>query len=256
MSVELNGNTSLPRSLAIIPAYNEAHSIEFVVMQIRQSQPDIDVIVIDDGSTDGTAAKVPDEVQLIRLPFNLGIGGAMQTGYRYAWVHGYEVAIQVDADGQHPPNEMGVIVSRLQQGDVDMVIGSRFLDTGTYEQSHSRMAGIHVLRTLLKLLTGKSFTDCTSGFRAVNRRVIESFSHWYPEDYPEPEVVLLLDRAGYRIVEVPVEMKQRASGKSSISFFWGLFYVIKVAMALLLDMVRDPWPASKERNISKDFKVE
>ena len=216
-------------------------------MQIRRSQPEIDVIVIDDGSTDGTAAKVPEEVKLIRLPFNLGIGGAMQTGYRYAWVHGYEVAIQVDADGQHPPDQVGALVRRLQQGDVDMVIGSRFLEAGTYEQSHSRMAGIRILRTLLKLLTGKNFTDCTSGFRAVNRRVIESFSHWYPEDYPEPEVVLLLNRAGYRLVEVPVAMKQRTSGKSSISFFWGLFYVIKVAMALLLDMIRHPWPSSKER---------
>ena len=126
-----------------------------------------------------------------------------------------------------------------------MVIGSRFLEPGGYEQTAARAAGIAVLRSLLKVLTGKTFTDCTSGFRAVNRRVIHAFSHWYPEDYPEPEVVLLLHRAGFRILDLPVTMRQRETGRTSIPLMRGVFYVIKVAVSLVLDMARDPWPKDK-----------
>lgn len=245
MTVSNTDHSPTPRCLIVVPAYNEAASISHVVEDLRKHVPDFDVLVIDDGSSDATAARVPDGAVVIRLPFNLGIGGAMQAGFRYAHAHGYDVAIQVDADGQHPSDQVASLVHRLGAGDADMVIGSRFLEPGGYAQSPSRMAGIRLLRTLLRLLTGKTFTDCTSGFRAVNSKVIGAFAHWYPDDYPEPEVVLLLDRAGYRIAEVPVQMRHRTAGQTSIPFLWGLFYVTKVAAALLLDMIRQPWPDDK-----------
>ncbi len=233
------------RHLVIIPAWNESQSIRHVVQSLRQLHPQIDIVVIDDGSTDNTARSVPPQAKVISLPFNLGIGGAMQTGYRYALMHGYDIAVQVDADGQHPPQELGKLLPPLLEGRCDMVVGSRFLQKGLYEQSPSRMVGIRLLNHLIRLLTGQTITDCTSGFRAVNRRVIAAFAYWYPDDYPEPEVVLLLRRAGFSIAEVPVRMDQRHAGRSSISFLRGLFYLVKVSVALILDTVRNPWP--KER---------
>lgn len=234
------------KRLIIVPAYNEVASIADVIEGLVQTIPDFDIIVIDDGSTDGTAAAVPEGADVIRLPFNLGIGGAMQTGYRYAAIHGYDLAIQVDGDGQHLPSEVLKIVGHLEKNNLDMVIGSRFIEPGSYKQSFTRMTGIYVLRGVLFALTaGKIITDCTSGFRAVNRNVINCFAHWYPDDYPEAEVVLLLIRSGFKLAEVPVEMAQRDSGKTSIPFWSGVFYTIKVAAALILDMIRYPWPNSK-----------
>lgn len=230
------------RCLAIVPAFNEEESIASVVEQIADHLPHFDVLVIDDGSIDGTAACVPRSARLIRLPFNMGIGSAMQTGYRFAHAHGYDVAVQVDADGQHPPSQVGKLVEALLADDVDMIVGSRFLTTIEYRQAISRMVGIHWLRKLVKFLTGQWITDPTSGFRAANARVIAAFAHWYPDDYPEPEVVLLLHRAGFTIKEVQVEMVHRQAGQTSIPLVRGLFYVIKVSLALILDMVRQPWP--------------
>jgi glycosyltransferase involved in cell wall biosynthesis len=233
------------RCLVIVPAFNERQSVGEVVRRLRRALPHYDVLVIDDGSTDDTVRQVPPETAVVSLPFNLGIGGAMQTGYRYAALHGYDVAVQVDGDGQHRPREVAKLVHRLQQGQVDFVLGSRFLGNTTYRQSFTRMTGIWVLRLLLRLLMQREITDCTSGFRAANRRVIRAFAHWYPEDYPEPEVILLLHRAGFRIEEMPVRMSQRRNGQSSINFFVGVFYVIKVTICLLLDMAREPWPSGK-----------
>jgi glycosyltransferase involved in cell wall biosynthesis len=232
------------RVLAIVPAYNEADSIEHVVKALREHLPTCDVVVVDDGSTDATSRQVPRDATLIRLPFNLGIGGAMQTGYRYAQLHNYDVAVQVDADGQHPPAEARRVIQELLDSDADLVIGSRFLDPEVkdYHQTASRMAGIQFLGGLIRLLTGKLVTDCTSGLRAANHRVIKAYASWYPDDYPEPEVVLLLHRAGFRIRELQVHMEQRSTGVSSISFWRGVFYVIKVSVSLLLDTIREPWP--------------
>lgn len=229
----------------IVPAWNESGSIAQVVLNIKRTHPDFDVVVIDDGSTDATLRAIPSEAIVVSLPFNLGIGGAMQAGYRYAAMHGYTVAIQVDADGQHPPSEIHKILEPLHNGTADMVVGSRFLGDTGYRQSPGRMAGIRILGLLIRLFTGQHYTDCTSGFRAVNREVLNAFAHWYPDDYPEPEVILLLNRGGYRVIEVPVNMSQRQAGRSSISLVRGLIYVIKVGVALCLDTIRNPWPKEK-----------
>jgi hypothetical protein len=241
MKRESVGNLKFMRGLAIVPAFNEAASVAAVVADLRQSVPEFDVLVIDDGSTDGTAEAVPPEAAVISLPFNLGIGGAMQTGYRYAAAHGYDVAVQVDGDGQHPAREVPRLLQHLIDEEADLVIGSRFLEPGSYRQSASRAAGAGMLRAILRCLTGRTFTDCTSGFRAANRQVIDAFSRFYPDDYPEPEVVLLLHRAGYRVIETPVEMSQRSRGRSSIGLVRGVYYVVKVTLSLLLDTMRRPW---------------
>ena len=233
------------RCLVIVPVFNESGSIRKVIQRLRRALPTFDVLVIDDGSTDDTVRQVPAGVPVVSLPFNLGIGGAMQTGYRYAALHGYEVAVQVDGDGQHRPSEVRRLVERLEEGDSDLVIGSRFLEPTHYKQSFVRRFGSLVLRGIIRALVGVDLTDCTSGFRAANRKVILAFAHWYPEDYPEPEVVLLLRRVGFRIGELGVRMRHRRTGRSSISLLQGVFYVMKVTVCLLLDMARDPWPTGK-----------
>lgn len=234
-----------PKCLVIVPAYNEGDSIGTLIERLQRSLPSMDVLVVDDGSTDGTAREAATKSRTLCLPFNLGIGGAMQTGYRYADSHGYDIAIQVDGDGQHRPREVRKLVETITDGDADLVVGSRFLEDRTYRQNPMRSAGATILRGMLRLLTRRNLTDCTSGFRAANRKVIRAFAHWYPEDYPEPEVILLLHRAGYRIAEVPVSMRQRRSGSSSISGWCGVFYVAKVTLCLLLDLARKPWDNGK-----------
>lgn len=244
----LDSTNPIQRVLILVPAFNEAGSIATVVEDIHQHAPNYDILVVDDGSTDATAATVPACAQVLRLPFNLGIGGAMQAGYRYAEHHGYDAAVQCDADGQHPALHLSTLIERLSQGDADLVVGSRFAAGGDgpgYNVPGSRRAGIQVLRHLTNLLTGGSFTDITSGFRAANRRVIHAFAYWYPEDYPEPETILLLSRAGYHVVETPTAMSERRAGTSSISTVKGVAYVIKVAAALMLGTFRVPWPEAR-----------
>ena len=244
--------------MAIVPVFNEGASVRKVVIRLRRALPDFDVLVVDDGSTDDTVRQVPPGVPVVSLPFNLGIGGAMQTGYRFAALYGYEVAVQVDGDGQHRPSEVRRLVDTLLEGHADLVVGSRFLDDSSgYRQTSFRKFGAWLLRALIRSLSGQYMSDCTSGFRAANRRVIRAFAHWYPEDYPEPEVVLLLKRAGYRIAEIPVKMRHRRTGRSSISLMRGVFYMVKVSVCLILDMVREPWPTGKvgqprEEEIIKD----
>ena len=258
-----------PRKLIIVPAFNEADSIVGVIEDLRRCVPDCDVLVVDDGSADDTATRARSSggaVSVVTLPFNQGIGGAMQTGYRYAAIHGYDVAVQVDGDGQHPADQVPLVIDHLCRSNADLVIGSRFLPpvqsdaTGercddqpdrpsadAYHPPPSRMVGIRLLRGLLRVLVGQRITDCTSGLRAANRGVIEAFSRWYPDDYPEPEVIVLLKRAGFTVEEVPVQMAARTAGQTSIPFFRGVFYVLKVSVALLLDMIRSPWPRVKSQ---------
>jgi glycosyltransferase involved in cell wall biosynthesis len=233
------------RGLVIVPAYNERQSVAKLARRLHRALPEFDILVIDDGSTDDTLRQVPVEAAVVSLPFNMGIGAAMQTGYRYAALHGYDVAVQVDGDGQHRPGEVRRLVEQLVETESDLVVGSRFLGDGRYRQSFSRLMGIHILSSIINLFTGFAITDCTSGFRVANRRVIRAFAHWYPDDYPEPEVILLLHRAGFKISEVGVRMRQRRAGMTSIPLLRGLFYVLKVSTALVLDMARDPWPRGK-----------
>ena len=234
-----------PRCLIIVPARNEGRSIGTLIDRLQRSLPQMDVLVVDDGSTDATARQAATKSRTISLPFNVGIGGAMQTGYRYADLHGYDIAIQVDGDGQHRPCEVRKLVEAVLSGRVDLALGSRFLGQHSYHQKTSRVIGSTILRYMLRCMTGQHVTDCTSGFRAVNSKVIRAFAHWYPEDYPEPEVILLLHRAGYRVAEVPVRMRQRRSGVSSISGLKGVFYVMKVSLCLMLDLARRPWDNAK-----------
>lgn len=234
-----------PRCLIIIPAFNERESVRKLVLRLRRLLPAYDVLVIDDGSTDDTVRQVPHETAVVSLPFNLGIGGAMQTGYRYAALHKYDIAVQVDGDGQHRPSEVRRLVEELARTGADMVVGSRFLKPTSFRQSLPRMSGIRILSGWIRILCGLKITDCTSGFRAANRSVIRAFAHWYPEDYPEPEVALLLHRSGFKVVETSARMRRRMYGKSSISLLHGLFYVLKVGVCLLLDMIRQPWPHGK-----------
>lgn len=233
------------RRLVIVPVFNERGSVARVVQRLRRTLPEFDLLIIDDGSTDDTLRCIPPGVVVVSLPFNLGIGGAMQTGYRYAALHGYDIAVQVDGDGQHRPSEVRRLVQHLIAGKADLVVGSRFMEAGRYRQTLARRTGAGLLGLLLRALTGQTITDCTSGFRAANRRVIRAFAHWYPEDYPEPEVILLLHRAGYRIGELDVRMRQRRLGRSSIGLVRGVFYVMKVTACLLLDLIRAPWPHEK-----------
>lgn len=232
------------RLLVIIPAFNESASIAAVVADVAAQVPGADIVVVDDGSPDDTWRFVPAPAKVIRLPFNLGIGGAMQTGYRYAHEHGYDLAVQIDGDGQHPADQVPRLVDAMRARGADMVIGSRFVAGGDdeYAQTMARMTGIRILNGLIRVLGGPRITDCTSGMRLVNRPLIDAFCRFYPEDYPEPEVALLAARAGYQVVEHPARMKQRAAGQTSIPLFRGLFYVLKVSVALLLDTMRDPWP--------------
>lgn len=245
------------KRLVIVPAYNEADSIAHVIADLRRHAPGFDVAIIDDGSVDGTAAVArraaaelgANNVYVISLPFNQGIGGAMQTGYRFAAQRGYDVAVQVDGDGQHPAHQIVPLVARLEQGGANMVIGSRFVQRSTdpdaYVPPPTRMTGIRFLRGLLRVLTGERITDCTSGFRAADRPLIESFARWYPDDYPEPEVIVLMHKAGFKAVEAPVIMSARVAGQTSIPLHRGVFYVVKVSTALLLDMFRKPWPRAR-----------
>lgn len=233
------------RTLIIVPAFNEAGAISKLVTRLHRSLPEMDILVIDDGSTDATAREAQQHCKTICLPFNTGIGGAMQTGYRYADLNGYDIAVQVDGDGQHRPREVRKLVEYIASGNADLVVGSRFLERGEYRQQMGRRVGATVLRLLLKAFTNQDITDCTSGFRAVNRRVIRAFAHYYPDDYPEPEVILLLHRAGYGVRELPVSMRQRRNGRSSITGLCGIFYVLKVSMCLGLDLVRHPWNNGK-----------
>jgi glycosyltransferase involved in cell wall biosynthesis len=233
------------RCLVIVPAFNERQSVGRLARRLHRALPWADVLVIDDGSTDDTLRQVPPGTKVVSLPFNLGIGGAMQTGYRYAALHGYDLAVQVDGDGQHRPGEVPRLVEHLLASGADLVVGSRFLGEKTYRQSIARMVGIHILDYVIRLLCGLPITDCTSGFRVANRRVIRAFAHWYPEDYPEPEVILLLHRGGFTIRELGVRMRQRRAGMTSIPLPRGVFYVLKVGLALVLDVFRDPWPTGK-----------
>lgn len=239
---------SLGRVVAIVPAYREEDAIAGVVDEIRSFDPAIDVVVIDDGSPDGTAAAAARAgADVVRLPFNLGIGAAVQTGFRFALEHGYDTAVRLDGDGQHDPTELPKLFAALEQGGVDVVTGSRFLDgDGDYRPPLARRIGITWFARLVSLLTRQKVTDTTSGFQALNRRGIALFARDYPSDYPEVEATLLVLRSRLRLVEVPVTMRERETGSSSITLLRSVYYVLKVTLALLVAMGRRATLPSEE----------
>jgi len=227
------------KALIIIPAYNEADSIGEVISSIRAAVDDADIVVINDGSTDNTAEVVRElNTAVISHPCNMGIGATMQTGYRYAASRKYQIAIQVDADGQHPPDQINRIIQPLIEGTSDVAIGSRFIGKSTYTPSVARKIGILIFARVISLIVGKRFTDTTSGFRAANREVINFYAAYYPEDYPEVEALILLHKAGFTITELPVTMKVRTGGTSSITSGRAVYYMIKVLLAISIDLIK------------------
>jgi glycosyltransferase involved in cell wall biosynthesis len=232
--------TAFPRTLVVIPAYNEAQCLGHVIDSIRAHVPWADIVVVNDGSQDATPDIARSKgVFLLNLPYNLGIGGAVQTGYKFAAWRGYEVAVQVDGDGQHPPSEIERLVHNVTTTDANMVIGSRYLASSEYNTPFSRLVGIRILSSVVSLIAGQRVTDTTSGFRAIDRRTIHFLARMYPRDYPEPEVIVWLRREGFQIAEVPVCMKERIGGISSISLVKGLYYVVKVLVATVIDAFKD-----------------
>jgi glycosyltransferase involved in cell wall biosynthesis len=248
-------------NVAIVPAYNEAGAIAATVGDLQRHAPDFDVVVVDDGSTDDTAAiaRAAGAV-VIRHPFNLGIGGAVQSGYQYALEHGYDVAVQVDGDGQHDARHIPELLEHLcNNRDVDMVTGSRFLvrENGAYRSSMPRRAGIRLFARILSLVVRRRVTDPTSGFRMVGARGIALFARDYPHDYPEVEAVLLLHFHKLRGDEIPVRMRARTTGVSSINASRSAYYMVKVLLAVFIGLLRarpavapgDPAPVTAERAV-------
>lgn len=222
--------------LVIIPAYNEEGSVGEVVVEVKKHLPQADALVVNDGSSDLTSEKAKEAGAIVLdLPFNLGIGGAMQAGYKYAFEKGYGIAIQVDGDGQHDPGEIPKLLKVLEENEVDMVIGSRFVGDSEFKSSMMRRVGISIFSKVISLIVGQKITDPTSGFRAANRRTIQLFALDYPQDYPEPEILVLFHKCGLKMGEVPIGMKQRISGESSITKVRSVYYMMKVLLAIIVD---------------------
>lgn len=228
------------RIIAVVPAFQEEGAIGRVVSEIRATGLPIDVVVVDDASADRTAEVASQAgATVLRLPFNVGIGGAVQTGLRYARDEGYSLAVRLDGDGQHVASELPKLLEPLEHGTANLVIGSRFEDgSGSYRPPLARRVGIRVFARLVSVLGRHSVTDTTSGFVALDRRAIELFAAVYPHDYPEVEATLVALRSGLRIAQVQVEMRERETGSSSITFLRSVYYVLKVTLALLVASLR------------------
>ena len=231
------------KTLIIIPAYNEEKNIESTIKDIRSSSIEADILVINDCSLDNTQTIVEKikDIVTINLPINLGIGGAVQTGFKYARNNDYDIAVQFDGDGQHKASEIKKIVQPLINNDVDVMIGSRFLiKESSFKSSFMRRKGIFIFKCVNKLLTGQTITDNTSGFRAYNKKTIAFLAKYYPEDYPEPESIVLLGKNNFRMKEVSVDMQERAFGKSSIYGWRTVYYMLKVLLGILMAALRKP----------------
>jgi glycosyltransferase involved in cell wall biosynthesis len=227
------------KRLAIVPAFNEEESVGHVIDEIRAVDPGFDIVVVDDGSTDRTAGVAADRAAfVVRLPFNLGIGGAMQTGYRFALEHGYDIAVQIDGDGQHDPAQLSKILGPVVEGEADLVVGSRFVGPGAYRSTAARRIGIRIFAGVVSAVVRQRVTDTTSGFRAVNRKAIALFAADYPHDYPEVEATVMCVKHKLRLTEVPVEMRERSGGRSSITAIRSIYYMTKVLLAIFVGLFR------------------
>lgn len=229
--------TSNKRVLIIIPCFNEEASIYNLLKEIRELRypnATIEALPVNDCSTDNTVNEIrKDGCNFLDLPVNLGIGGAVQSGYRYAKLNGYDIAVQLDGDGQHPVKELPKLLDALIQGSNDVVIGSRFIDKVGFQSSGLRRFGINYFKKLNQFLLGIKITDSTSGFRAINHKAIELVCDYYPDEYPEPEAIVLFHMNHLTIKEVPVVMLERQGGMSSISSFKSIYYMIKVTLGIL-----------------------
>jgi len=233
--------------LIVVPAFNEEGSVGKVVEEVHTHLPQAGMLVVNDGSTDRTSEKArASGATVLELPFNLGIGGAMQAGYQYAYEKGYDIAIQVDADGQHDPREIPKLLHALEVKKVDVAIGSRFIGDLGYRSSVMRRVGISIFSQVISMIVRQKITDPTSGFRAANRKAIQLFASDYPQDYPEPEVVILLHQCRLKMGEVPVGMSERYSGESSITKIRSIYYMVKVLLAIFVDCFKKPPFLEKE----------
>ena len=228
------------RRVAIVPAFNEEGAIADVVAEILSFDPGLEVVVIDDGSVDQTASVARAAgAHVLKLPFNLGIGGAVQTGFRYAHENDFDLAVRVDGDGQHNPAQLGAVIEPVLRDEADIAVGSSYLAaSGGYQSSASRRMGIRILAGTASMLTRQRITDPTSGFQALNRKAIRLFAADYPHDYPEVEGLVMLIRHRLRFVEVPVAMRPRAAGQSSIRALSSVYYMVKVLLALFVGAFR------------------
>lgn len=223
------------KCLIIIPAFNEASNIEKVIDNLTANYPQYDYVIVNDGSSDETEKICINRgYEILNLPINLGIGGAVQTGYCYARDNDYDVAVQIDGDGQHDVSYLDKMLKLIENGQADVVIGSRFVEKEGFQSSGVRRIGIRFLSILARLLTGVWIKDITSGFRVVNRYFIQVFSRDYPSDYPEPEAMVIAAVHGGRIREYPVRMRERENGVSSIDLKKSVYYMIKVTLAMMI----------------------
>jgi glycosyltransferase involved in cell wall biosynthesis len=232
-----------PRLLVIIPAYNEAESIGGVIADLRSHVPGADVVVVDDGSGDATAALAAEAgAAVLRLPFNLGVGGAMRTGYAYARQHGYDVAVQFDGDGQHRADHVAALLAKLRAERADLVVGSRMIGEGTYRFPLARRIGSRWVGRIASLVTRQRLTDPTSGFRAASRRMIEFFARHYPQSYlgDTVEAIVLAARHGMKVREVATEMRE--ASHSSVGTVRGLFHTVCISLAILIDPIEKRFP--------------
>ncbi len=223
------------KTLVIVPAYNEQDNIRNTLRDLAENGGNPDVLVINDCSTDRTEEVLRETgANHLTLPVNLGIGGGVQAGYRYAMEQGYDIAVQFDGDGQHEAKYLPALTEPLARGEADVVIGSRFMEKEGFQSSAARRVGIRFLSRLIRALCGLKVLDVTSGMRAVNRRFIEEYAEHYAQDYPEPEALLYAGIRKAKVLEMPVEMRERHGGKSSISMVRGVYYMVKVSLALII----------------------
>ena len=227
--------------LIIVPAYNEQLSIASVILSVRKWHPNVDVLVVNDGSIDDTSlvARNTQQAIVIDLPVNLGIGGAVQTGYIYANRNDYDIAVQIDADGQHDPADLEKVIKIVAEKEADCCIGSRFVEKTNYKSSLFRKVGINFFSNMIKIVCNVKITDPTSGFRSVNKNVISIFANYYPDDYPEVEAIVLLKKMGFCVKEISVAMHDRTTGKSSITPLKSMYYMIKVSLAVIMTRIRN-----------------